>query len=219
MVVYCLGEAEAKRASFRRAGETAGVMSIDNDEILLSLGSGGRTYFGIGEIPFADMTVAEFVAYSKSLIKAQPVRERETRYYARLFGFKLNVRKKLKGLSVVKYRMAQFLAEYDLSVQNVYVNFDGFAYCRKNRRRLDKFLCKIRKYFNIFVAVSDYRFIPQGAAVRRYGEGGQACEINPSAFKAFNGRKRAFRALAKNKNVSLGDFTVKKVVEAVGAGD
>lgn len=60
------------------------------------------------------MSVAEFVAYSKSLIKAQPVRDRETAYYARLFGFKLSVKRRLKSLDVPKYRMAQFLAKYDL---------------------------------------------------------------------------------------------------------
>ena len=69
MIVYCLGDAKAKRAAFRAADGGINSMSIDNDEILTVLKNDGKTYFAVGDIPFADMSVSEFVAYSKSLCK------------------------------------------------------------------------------------------------------------------------------------------------------
>ena len=212
MITYCLGDIKAKRAAFRAAEADKGQLSIDNDEILTTVEKEGKTFFAVGEVPYADMSVAEFVAYSKSLIKAQPVRDRETAYYARLFGFKLSVKRRLKSLDVPKYRMAQFLAKYDLSVRDVFINFDGYEYSRRHRKSIERFVKKLKRYFNVFIAVSDYRFSPEGGAVRRYAADGTVSEINLKAFLSSRGRKRAFKTLLKEKDLSIGDFDLRKVV-------
>lgn len=214
MITYCLGDIEAKRKAFRSVNPKDGKMSIDNDEVLLSISEGGRTYFAVGETPFADMNVAEFVAYSKSLKSSQPVRDRETLYYAKLFGFNVGVYKRLKKLNVPEYRMAQFLAKYDLSVRDVYVNFDGFDYSFGHKRAVIRFCRKLKRYFNIYIAVSDYRFVPASAAIRNYSPDGTYGDFNPAKFTSRVGKKRAFKQLAQKRDLPLGDFRVRKIVVA-----
>lgn len=214
MIVYCLGDAKAKRAAFRSTDGGINSMSIDNDEILTVLKNDGKTYFAVGDIPFADMSVSEFVAYSKSLCKTQPARRRETSYYAKLFGFKSVMNKKLKKLSVPQYRMAQFLAKYDLSVRDVYVNFDGLEYSRANKKALEGFLSKIKRYFNIYVGVSDYRFMRYGASLRHYGAEGETSEITVNKYRSLRGKKRVFKTILDKTEQSAGDFNIRKVVVA-----
>lgn len=214
MIVYCLGDAKAKRAAFRSTDGGANSMSIDNDEILTVLKNDGKTYFAVGEIPFADMSVSEFVSYGKSLCKTQPAHRREISYYAKLFGFKSVMCKKLKKLSVPQYRMAQFLTKYDLSVRDVYVNFDGLEYSRANKKAVNGFLSKIKRYFNIYVGVSDFRFTRYGSAVRQYGADGEISEIILNKYRSLRGKKRVFKTLLDKTDQSTGDFDIRKVVVA-----
>lgn len=212
MITYCLGDIKAKRAAFRSMEGQNGMLSVDNDEILTTVSSEGKTYFAIGDMPFKDMGIAEYIAYSRSLINAQPVRDRETAYYAKLFGLKRPIYKKLKNLSVTDYRKVQFLAKYDLSVREIYINFDGIEYSRAHKNSILRFTGKLKKYFNIFLAVSDYRLIPKGFSLRYYDKDGGKTDIALKSYQLVKGKKRKFINILKQKKLSLGELNLHKVV-------
>ena len=48
--------------------------------------------------------------------------------------------------------------------------------------------------------------------MRRYAADGTVSEINLKAFLSSRGRKRAFKTLLKEKDLSIGDFDLRKVV-------
>ena len=194
MITYCLGDAAVKRAAFRSAGKAAMAACADNDEVIEALDGGGKRWFAIGGVPFGDMTIAEYVAYQKSLVTKKPVRDAEIAYYARLFGLKRKIATKMKRLSVPEYRLAQFTAKYDLAVREAYLNFDGFAYSKRAAKAVRDLAARLAKYFEVFVSVGDYRFIPYGASVRNYAADGTKTDV---VTRSFVGRRASVRALRK----------------------
>lgn len=212
MVVYCLGSPEAKRARLKCAEKESGTMCLDNAEVIYTFREGGDTYFALGDIPFKELSVAEYVAYERSLGPNPVVGEREIGYYTRLFSFALRPGTKLGRLDAVRFRMAQLLAAYDLSVRRAYVNFDGMLYSRRAAKRLDAFIRGAGKYMDLYVYVSDYRFLPAGATVRYYSTGGQVCEISTSGCTCRRGRVRAVRPLPDE--ITSAGLRARKVVIA-----
>lgn len=196
MITYCLGDAAVKRAAFRLAGKAATAACADNDEVIGALDHDGKRWFAIGGVPFGDMTVAEFVAYQKSLITKNPVRDAEILYYARLFGLKRRISTKMKRLSLPEYRLAQFTAKYDLAVREVYLNFDGFVYSKRSAKSVRNLAARLGKYFDVFVSVGDYRFIPSGATVRSYARDGEKTDVVMRSFVGRRASVRAFRRAA-----------------------
>ena len=194
MITYCLGDAAVKRAAFRSAGKAAMAACADNDEVIEALDGGGKRWFAIGGVPFGDMTIAEYVAYQKSLVSKKPVRDAEIAYYARLFGLKRKIATKMKRLSVPEYRLAQFTAKYDLAVREAYLIFDGFAYSKRAAKAVRDLAARLAKYFEVFVSVGDYRFIPYGASVRNYAADGTKTDV---VTRSFVGRRASVRALRK----------------------
>lgn len=194
MITYCLGDAAVKRAAFRLADKAVTAACADNDEVIAATDQGGKRWFAIGGVPFGDMTVAEFVAYRKSLVTKSPVRDAEILYYARLFGFKRKISTKMKRLSLPEYRFVQFMAKYDLAVREVYLNFDGFIYSKHAAKAVRGLAARLGKYFDVFVSVSDYRFIPCGATVRSYDPDGEKTDV---VMRAFVGRRASVRAFRR----------------------
>ena len=112
----------------------------------------------------------------------------------------------MRSLTSAQYRTAQFLSRYTIDTRKVYIVFDGIEYSAKNKKSLDNMIRELSKYFHIFISVSDYRFIPQGATVRHYQLSGEQTQIDLSNFRANKSGKKTI----KNENVN---FTAKKVVE------
>lgn len=194
MITYCLGDAAVKRAAFRLAGKASDAACADNDEVLGAFDYGGKRWFAIGDAPFGKMTVAEYVAYQKSLVTKSPVRDAEIAYYARVFNLKSRISTRLKRLNPTEYRLAQLLARYDLGVKDVYLNFDGLCYSRGAAKAVARVCERLGKRFSVFVAVGDYRFIPRGAAIREYSVDGRATDVELSRYV---GRRASVRALRR----------------------
>lgn len=194
MITYCLGDAAVKRAAFGSAGKAATAAYADNDEVIEALDGDGKRWYAIGGVPFGNMTIAEYVAYQKSLVTKNPVRDAEIAYYTRLFGLKRKISAKMRRLSIPEYRLVQFTAKYDLAVREVYLNFDGFAYSKRAAKAVRALAAKLAKYFEVFVSVGDYRFIPYGANMRSYAPDGAKTDI---LTRGFVGRRASVRALKR----------------------
>ncbi|MBR2988544.1 MAG: hypothetical protein IKC64_02330 [Clostridia bacterium] len=206
MVVYCVGNAFIKRAEFRRLARGKEGICLDNDDMLVLPRSVGKTYFAHGETPFGNFKVGEYIEYNRSLILGRRIKRTETKYYNRFFSLKLKLNKRMRSLSSVEYRYAQFLSRYTIDVRKVYIVFDGIEFSAKNKKRLDQMVGELSKYFHVFISVSDYRFIPQGATVRHYQLNGEQAQIDLSSFRA----NRSCRKVIKSECIN---FTAKKVVE------
>lgn len=194
MVIYCVGDTAMKRKDFREKRD--GKLSLDNDEVIGVVKDDGGVYFAVGAIPFANMSVYEFVAYSRSLC-FDKCSNREIKYYSKLFGFSLALYKKMRTLSVVKYRSAQFLAGFSPQVKEIYMNFDGLEYTRKNAKELAVLLKKVSKFYEVFVSVSDSRFIPVSATLRRYDAQGVITEIRSSDYSCEKANKKTLLSIMK----------------------
>lgn len=211
--IFCVGDIKAKRMAFKeQRGD--GRINLDNDEVIATYTTTGGTYFVVGSIPFADMTVAEYVAYHKSLVREMPVRDRETKYYLKLFGAEFRAYAKMKSLSVLDYRIVQLTAAYDLSVSNLYINLDGLQYSRKNKTKLNKMLQILKKYFTIFIAVTDYRFIERTDTVVKYNADGTTNAVSLGMYFSKKASKKEFIESYKNSGIKLNKVTVKRVINA-----
>jgi hypothetical protein len=194
MITYCVGDTAMKRKDFREKRE--GKLSLDNDEVLGVVKGDDGVYFAVGVIPFANMSVYEFVAYSRSLC-FDKCSNREIKYYSKLFGFSLPLKRKMKSLSVVKYRTAQFLAGFSPQVKEIYMNFDGLEYTHKNAKELVALLKKASRFYEVFVSVSDSRFIPPSATLRRYDAQGVITEIRSSDYSCEKANKKTLLSIMK----------------------
>lgn len=143
---------------------------LDNDEVICAFSLGDRTCFALGEPPFADMRAADYIAYERSL-SGRSLSLGEIEYFAKALT-RLDINRRLGGLGIVGYRAAQLLARYDLPVTELYVNFDGLPYSRRNASALKRFLDKPARRMRIFVAVSDFRFVPPDSDALLFTENG-----------------------------------------------
>lgn len=202
MVVYCLGDIKAKREAFIAEGEKEGKLCLDNEEVLGAIrAEEGGTVFGMGENPFANMKVADFIYYDGR------IKKKESKRLAKVFALKIPFNKKMSALDTVTLRAATLLARFDKAATQLYVNFDGLLPSAKQKARLARFVRSLSGYFDIYIAVSDSRFIPPYSRLRRYDERGSFCEIAPARYRIEKGRKRDFVKLSGKS----GEIKVKKV--------
>ena len=209
MIVYCLGDRALIEKEFAAAGERREALNLNDDEVLFSSVSDGVRYAATGEIPFGNMSVLEYVSYNRSTALGRRIRDDETRYYARLFGVKIGLKRRLGSLDPIDFRSVQFLASYDMSVREVFLRFDSLLFCPKNRKKLLSLVKRLSKYFNVFVSVADYRFVPRGSAVRYY-DGDRAVTVPVNSFVT---RKKSRRFAAKTFGSSSGGLKIRFLVQ------
>ncbi len=208
MIIYCFGDATRMKNEFEAAASRRDALVAQNDEVVATTESDGRGYVAEGEIPFGNMTVAEYVSYNRSTALGRRIRDEETKYYAKLFGMRIALRRKLKTLDSIDFRAVQILASYDMAVREVYLRFDSLAYSKRAAAKLGGLLRKLSKYFNVYAAVSDYRFAPRGATVRYYGEVAVTLPIS-----RFTARRRPRSAAARLSLAVPKDCKIRALVE------
>ena len=210
MTVYCVGNAFIKRAEFRKNGKRADALCLDNDEMFVVPAGRNNAYFARGETPFGNFKVGEYITYHRTAIVGRDVKKKESEYYNRFFGFGLKLNKKMRTLFSSQYKMAQLLSRYTLNVRNVYIVFDGVEFTKKENAQFNSMVKNLSRFFNVFVSISDYRFIPQGACIRYYGMSGESKQIDLSSFVSTRKKRRVI------KN-ALGNFYAKNVIEVQSA--
>lgn len=209
MIMYCLGERALIEKEFTAAGERHEALNLGDDEVLFTTIADGKRYAATGEVPFGNMSVLEYVSYNRSTALGRRIRDDETRYYARLFGVKVGLKRKLKTLDPIDFRAVQFLSLYDMAVRETYLRFDSLDFSRAARKKLHSLIRRLGKYFNVFVAVSDYRFVPFGSAIRFYS-GDRAVTVPTNEFIT---RCRPKKYAAKVLGDACGGLKIRKLVE------
>ncbi len=188
MVVYCTGNVTAKRRAFRSVNSEDSIC-VDNDEIIATYFLNSKLYFLIGEIPYSNMSVEQFVACARALKTQLPLNRMSIKEMVKQAGYTGSSRKKLGRLSRIEYRAVALAAKTDFTVKNIYLNFDGLEYSRKNSKQLKKFLAVCSKAYGVHVSVSDARFLPPNAQVLCYGSGNET--VSTSVQKSV--KKRILR--------------------------
>lgn len=212
-VIYCIGLAQKKRAYFRRE-VNEGAVFADNDEVLAGFPENGRTFFVIGDYPFKDMGVYEFVRYNRMVLSGDaPSKKEVSDFLRKATGKRVSLKRKLGKLCLFGYRAVTVISKCTEKTERVAVSFDGCLYSPSKERALRRFVSALSKYKEVLVSVSDSRFIPSGATVRRF-DSNQTTELSlKSESRAFYG-KRLIKAYAKRRKIaSLGK--IRQIVVSV----
>ena len=106
----------------------------------------------------------------------------------------------MRTLDIFKYRYAQILSRYGVGVKRIYINFDSLLYTKRNEKKLQQLLKKLKKFFTVSVAISDYRFIPPSAKVQNYLPSG---DIQSLFLGSFVTQKRKKKCLTKDIKLRL----------------
>lgn len=167
MVTYCVGNPNVKRKAFHRESDNV-LVSIDNDEVIASFEAKKRRYYVVGDVPFADLTVSEYILYQRSLVSKIVLSPANIVVLLKKYGVKAKLNTPLSKLSRCDYRVITFIARVRETTETVYINFDSLEYNRKNRHNVGVFIKQLGKKYNVYVAVTDSRFIPRTASVLHY---------------------------------------------------
>lgn len=164
MITYYIGNVRGKRKLFRTP--RAGAASADNCDVLADFMLDGKVCFVLGDIPYADMRVGEYLAYSRSLKTRLPLSAAAAKELLKRVGLKISLDRRMSSLSRLEFRFVLLAAAHDDETVEVWLNLDGIAYSAFSRRRMGRLLGGLARGFDfVNVAVSDHRFIPKSAKV------------------------------------------------------
>lgn len=195
MVTYCVGNVSAKRKQFRAAAG-AGILSLDNDDVVADFLLDGKVYFVIGSNPCDKLTVREFLAYNRALKTRLPLGEKGSRALLKKVAYRGGLDVRVGRLDSVGYRKVQLAAKLDDDTATVYVNLDGVVYSRRTAARLRAMLRSWGKRWQVYAAVSDYRFVKKGDRSLVYTPEGVLSGLVPQRGKRI-ARARMHRELKK----------------------
>lgn len=210
-VFYCVGNIGVKRKEFRVPRENA--VCADNDDVLSYFSLSGKLYCLLGKLPFCDMLVRDYIAYQRALTRTKPLSDKEIRYLMRAVGCKVSPYKRIKRLSRVQFRHLQLAAKWSVDTKQVYVNLDGLHYSRKNGRQVRALVDALKENFEVYVALSDSRFVPKGSHIVDYSQDGVVKTLKAAAQTSKRTNKRTLNKYFKgNKNSDFDMNSVQNVV-------
>ncbi len=189
MITYCTGSARQKREYFK---EASGTVQLDNLEVLFCASENGRNYFALGDVPFKDFTVEEYLNYRRALCSEKC--DRTT-----IAAFGLIPRKKLGALCAAEMRCVQFLEKTAGHTDKaVVINLDGTRYSLKNRIALERLIRRISDggASEIYVCVTDDIFLRRmPASAKKLAFGKPVRKIRPRFYTA----KRLAKAIGAKR--------------------
>lgn len=212
MITCYIGNIRDKRRLFLTPRAEAIV--ADNCDVLADFRLGGKVCFLLGDIPYGDMRVGEYLSYARALKTRLPLSAKATKELLRNAGGACSPRRKMASLSRVAFRAVLLAAKFDSSVREVWLDFDGVPYSHAAKREAKRILKRLsRRYENVHAAFSDYRFLFRGAthvtvasgrvhagAVRSYSR-----KIGTGALKKVAERYGVPRTILKNSKAILCD--------------
>lgn len=214
--VFCLGSPEGKRAFFRKKVSDENVYT-DNDEVFACITEGDKSYFLVGAPPCENLTAEEYFRSNRALISPGDFDFSELRLFVfRTCGFVLFRKTKLKSLSSFGYRAVQLFTLITQKTKRVAVNFDGTDYTVENSLNMKRFLRCLDKKYETFALVTDNRFIPGGAIVRRYEYDGGYVQLSLGGRSCASLKKKNALACAAKRGVGIKSAQIKKVVITCG---
>lgn len=207
MFTYYIGNVREKRHFFRRKRENAAL--ADNCDVLADFRLNGKVCFVLGDIPYADMRVGEYLGYALALTTKLPLGEGGAKDLLRKAGLRIGTGKKMGRLSRLQFRAVMLAASLAENKREIYINLDGIAYSLFAKYKMNVWLSRLgRRYNSVHVAVSDYRFIPAKAnVVSVTADGEMRSGMSKSTSYKF-GRLHFSRRKCR-KNPMLSDFNGK----------
>ncbi len=156
MVTFILGNSIKKRAYFSKIENTE-ELYIDDMRIACDVVKDGVYCYALEDVPFKNMRVDDYVAYSRSLFDKEITCRKYLKRLLKSVGYGGLLRKKLYKLSECDYFKVLLASRLKETTRTVYFNLDTWKYSAKNRRKMWKFLDSLSA-FSICVLVSDIRF-------------------------------------------------------------
>lgn len=164
MLTYYIGNVREKRRLFRKYRE--GGANADNADILADFPLDGKVCIVLGDIPYGDMRVGEYLCYARALTSSAPLSLSAAKALLRKCGAPVSMRRKMRTLPRYLFRAVLLSAAVQNDTGQVWLNLDGIAYSHAVKSAVRHMLRRMMRAFaEVHVAVSDYRFIPRGARV------------------------------------------------------
>lgn len=209
MITYYIGNIKQKRAWFRMRREGAAL--ADNSDVLADFQWRGKVCFVMGDIPYGNMRVGEYLAYARALQTNTSLSGKAAAMLLRRVGIRVDPRKKMSALPRETYRAVLLAAALEENTRAVWLNFDGIAYRRRVARRIRHMLaCLSRSFAEVHAAVSDYRFIPKKAHAVTAANGVFASGRVKSASRPFG--RLYIRRAQRDCDLVLGALNGKKAL-------
>ena len=210
--VFCLGSPEGKRAFFRKNVSEENVYA-DNDEVFACITEEGKSYFIVSAPPCENLTAEEYFRSNCALISPDDFDFPALRSFVfKTCGFVLFRNTKMKSLSSFGYRAVQLFTLITQDTKQIAVNFDGTDYTAENALKMKRFLRCLGKKYKLFALVTDNRFIPCGATVRRYEYDGEYAQLSLGGRGCVSLKKKNALAYAAKRGVGIKPSQIKKVV-------
>lgn len=165
MLTYYIGNIREKRMLFRAPKPQA--VLADNTDVLADFKLNGKVCFVLGDIPYANMRVGEYLGYARSLKTRLPIDASEAKRLLQRVGLRVRLSRKMRSLPRYLFRGVLLAAALEDDTRHAWINLDGVAYSRRTCRNVRRMLQSTERMFEeVHAAVSDYRFIPKNARVR-----------------------------------------------------
>ncbi|MDE6398675.1 MAG: hypothetical protein K2L51_05085 [Clostridiales bacterium] len=209
MVTYYIGNIRQKRMLFRE--KRAGAAVADNSDVLADFRLNGKVCFVLGDVPYGDMRVGEYLAYARALKTRLPLSDAGVRALLRRVGVRVRADRKMRSLPRELFRGVLLAAAFDDGMQSAWINLDGVAYSFFTRARVRKLVRGIaRRFGEVHVAVSDHRFIPRKAHTLTAASGVLTeCRVRSRSRRL---GKLRFRRIKRAVALSLGNLQEKQAV-------
>lgn len=211
-VNYCVGDINSKRRAFRSIRDDETVM-LDNEEVVVTFALSNKLYCVIGELPYANMSVAQYISYSKALLNRRPLNDVEVKRALKEVKCHLPIHSLIGDLNRIQFRYVMLAARLGLNTKRIFINFDGLEYSSLIKYKLSKLVKRIGKNYEVFVSVSDYRLLPVRARLLSYSKSGEIIEVTKAARqKSTQPSRRSVYRLLKKRGLCLKLGSIKKVV-------
>ena len=196
MLTYYIGNVQKKRAYFREHFNDG--VGVDNCDVTASLNLNGKACIVLGDIPFANMSVGEYLCYSRALRDRLPLTHAAAKMLLRRAGLRVSLESKLGSLNRFSFRLVLLAAALKDEVKDIWLNLDGIAYSPYAAHRLRRTLKRIEGgRVDLHLSVSDSRFVPKKAKVITVASGGGMVEGRVNSRARYIGRLKFSRAKIK----------------------
>ena len=171
LIICYLGNVREKRRLFLTP--RAGAIVADNCDVLADFRLNGKVCFLLGDIPYGDMRVGEYLSYARALKTCLPLSSKGAKELLCGAGLKFSPQRKMRSLSRVAFRAVMLAAKFDPSVREVWLDFDGVPFSHRAKKEAKRILTRLsRRFVRVHAAFSDCRFLFRGAKCVTVASGG-----------------------------------------------
>ena len=135
----------------------------DNDEIAMVCRISNKDYYVVGEHPFGDFTVAEYVRYSHSLVGKVLLTKSDIKGLLSNLGVRVNLKTHLNKLDFITRRLVCLCTKIQANTTSLAINLDGVPFSRKLKRKIRRCVRVLGRRYTITFALTDARLARKGS--------------------------------------------------------